>query len=128
MWLGFIVGVFYALTGFRGEGKPPRLACTCGPFRKGMLFYRGVHIHHWMLCAPVSIVAVLVGAWNFASFCAVMTLHGISYTDAFDACERNKTRDMASTEAATSSSPPPQRAHTPEPTELEIRVDDDALA
>lgn len=119
MWLGFLVGVIYALTGFRGEGKPPRLACTCGPFRKGMLYYRGMHIHHWMFCAPLSVIAVLIGAWNFAAFCAVMTLHGISYSEAFKVHD-----EKPSKEAATLSSLPPPHEHTQEPTALEIHADD----
>ena len=130
MWLGLTAGAVYALTGFRGQGIPPRLACTCGPFRKGTLYCRGSRIYHWMFCAPLSIVAILIGAWNFASFCAVMTLHGISYSDAFQLRDtpsadtpHDTTDTTDTTNTATLSSLPQQRAHTQEHTSLEIHAD-----
>ena len=76
------------------------------------------HFCHWMFCAPLSIVAILIGAWNFASFCAVMTLHGISYSDAFQLRDKNP-----STDTATVSSLQQQHEHTQEPTTLEIHAD-----
>jgi len=81
MWLGLIAGVFYAATsGF--NGNPPRLACTCGPFKEGRLFYKGTHLSHWILAAPCSVVSILLGSYDFATFCGVMVLHGVSYTGA----------------------------------------------
>ena len=122
MWLGLTAGAVYALTGFRGQGIPPRLACTCGPFRKGALYCRGSRIYHWMFCAPLSVVAFLIGSWDFAAFCAVMTLHGISYSDTFqlrdsprdtprdtprDSPQNPDAEDLETTEAASESSLPP---------------------
>ena len=84
MLIGLIVGLMYAAFGFRGKGNPPRLACTCGPFRNGMLYCGDVHVHHWMIYAPLSLVAVLCGYWDLAAFCTVMTLQGLSYSDALE--------------------------------------------
>lgn len=79
MLLGLFAGIFYAATS-SFEGKPPRLACTCGPFKEGKLFYNGTHITHWILAAPCSVLSILLGSYNFAAFCIVMTLHGLSYS------------------------------------------------
>lgn len=80
MWLGFVAGVFYAATS-RYNGNPPRLACTFGPFREGVLHYKNKPIHHWMLAAPCSVLSLILGSYDFAAFCVVMTLHGLSFSD-----------------------------------------------
>lgn len=79
MWLGLVAGIFYAATS-SFQGKPPRLACSCGPFKEGKLFYNGTHLSHWILAAPCSVVSILLGSYDFAAFCIVMTLHGLSYS------------------------------------------------
>ena len=84
MLIGLIAGLLYAAIGFRGKGNPPRLACTWGPFRNGMLYCGDVHVHHWMIYAPLSLVAVLCRYWDIAAFCTVMTLQGLSYSDALE--------------------------------------------
>jgi len=84
MLVGMAAGIIYAIVGFRGQGNPPRLACTCGPFKEGMLYYRDTHIHHWMIYAPISLVALLLRVWDIAAFCTIMTMQGLSYSDALE--------------------------------------------
>lgn len=84
MWLGFIIGVLYSLVGFQGQGQPPRLHPTCGPFRRGHLHLCGYHIHHWVVALPSSVVCFALGSWDLAVFCLIMTAQGLSFSDRFD--------------------------------------------
>lgn len=49
-----------------------------------MLYCGDVHVHHWMIYAPLSLVAVLCRYWDIAAFSTVMTLQGLSYSDALE--------------------------------------------
>lgn len=81
MWVGFLLGLVYCLLVFRGEGEPPRIKFTCGPFKEGMLYLCGHHIHHWIIFLPLSAIACLLQVWDLASFSLVMTLQGLTYPD-----------------------------------------------
>jgi len=80
MWVGTVLGLAYALFGFGAQKRPPRLAITIGPFRQGCLFIAGYHIHHWMVYGPIWL---LTPTSSLGGFALVMTLHGLSYPDAF---------------------------------------------
>ena len=83
MLRGCVAGVLYAMWGFGGVGESPTICFTGGPFRNGMLHVGGYHIHHWVVYSVLGAIGVVVRWYNAAGFCAVMTLHGLSYADAF---------------------------------------------
>ena len=84
MWIGLILGVVYACVGFRGQGQPPRLAFTCGPFKDGMLVVGNHHIHHWMVVLPCAALFAVFRLWDLFAFCSVMTAQGLTYSDRCD--------------------------------------------
>ena len=91
MLFGFTIGTLYAVYGFNKQGESPNIDCTCGPFRKGTLYLCGHHIHHWMVAAPCGVAACslailfpwarVLGCLDLATFCSVMTAHGLLYPD-----------------------------------------------
>ena len=83
MRLGLFLGLAYATFGFRATSEPPRLAFTVGPLHRGMLFIGGYHIHHWMVCVLLLLIACLISSANLGAFALVMVIHGLSYPDAF---------------------------------------------
>lgn len=83
MLIGVLAGIFYAAFGFRGEGEPPVVALTFGPFTDGMLVVKGFHVHHWVVYATITPIAYSAGLCNVTAFCLVMLIRGLSYDDAF---------------------------------------------
>lgn len=84
MWLGVCIGVVYAIVGFSNQGDAPLLCLTMGPFQNGVLLIDGYHVHHWIVCALLLPMAILLGLTNLAGFMLVMLLHGLTYADAFE--------------------------------------------
>ena len=81
MWIGALLGLFYCVTLFRGEGVPPRVRLNCGPFKNGHIVLCGKHVHHWMIAIPFAAVSLVIGAYNLFGFCVIMFGHGLLYTD-----------------------------------------------
>lgn len=75
MWLGFCAGAFCALTS-SNDGQPPILSCTFGPFKEGVLHYKGEPLRTWMLAGPCGLLSFIMGSYDFAMFSAVMALRG----------------------------------------------------
>lgn len=84
MWIGFFLGILYACLVFRGQGEPPRLNVTCGPFKRGMLILCGLHIHHWILALPLALLFGLFRLWDPCAFCGIMCAQGLTYSDRCD--------------------------------------------
>ncbi len=83
MIIGACLGVLYSIWGFGAQGEPPRLAINAGPFEDGMLFVSGCHVHHWMVYAPLACAAAWCRWYELMGFSVVMSIHGLSYGDAF---------------------------------------------
>jgi hypothetical protein len=83
MIYGILCGLTYAILGFSGIGKPPKICFTCGPFRDGMLWVNGYHVHHWVMCSVTGLLAIMLRWYDLAAFSAIMVAHGVSYADAF---------------------------------------------
>lgn len=83
MSTGLVVGLLYAFFGFAQEGSPPTIPLTVGPFRGGLLFVNGHHIHHWMLFALLLPIVLYAEYTNIVTFSSVMIVHGLTYSDAF---------------------------------------------
>ena len=91
MLFGLVIGSLYAKYGFRKTGEPPKIDCSCGPIKNGMLYLCGYHVHHWMIAFPVAVSSLMLGlfvpwagvlgCWDLMTFCTVMTCHGLSYPD-----------------------------------------------
>lgn len=89
MLFGATLGTLYACFGFNGQ--PPKKNCSFGPVEYGTLVLCGRDIHYWMVAAPLCVAAVFasvfypssayLGCFDFASFCFVMTVHGLVFPD-----------------------------------------------
>jgi hypothetical protein len=80
MWYGFLLGLGYAAIGFRGTSNAPRLDFMLCPFQKGI----AGGFHHWRVYGIVFMVALSIQSTNISTFSLVMTLHGLTYPDAFE--------------------------------------------
>jgi hypothetical protein len=83
MLYGILSGLAYTKWGFSGMGMPPKIRFTCGPFRDGMLWLNGYHVHHWVMCSVTGLLAIMLRWYDSAAFSAIMVAHGVSYADAF---------------------------------------------
>ena len=83
MWTGLILGLLYACFGFSDEGSPPTIPLTLGPFRGGILYAHGKHIHHWILFSLLLPIALYTHCMNLVLFSSVMIVHGLTYRDAY---------------------------------------------
>ena len=94
--IGIFIGIVYTYFVLpKKEGNEPKINPTFYPFlHKGMIiipysYEKALHIHHWMFCLLICILALIIDIpAMFTGFCFLLLIQGLTYEDSFDiVCE-----------------------------------------